>query len=189
LEVSNKNVRFIVEVSIFAAIGVVLDFIAGLYSSGIWTAGGSLSIAMVPIFMMSFRWNWKGGILTGLLVGTIQLLMANSSYFVNPVQVILDYTLAYGLVGISGIYAKKVMNSENSTYYITIGIIIGGLLRTISHIISGWAYFGLYAPEGFNAMGWSIIYNSSYMLPSLILCLVVVLHIRKKAPQLIEPML
>ena len=185
---NNKSVRFIVEVSIFAAIGLVLDFIAGLYSSGIWTAGGSLSIAMVPIFIMSFRWDWKGGILTGLLVGTIQLLMANSSYFVNPLQVILDYTLAYALVGVSGFYAKKIMASNNSSYYITMGIIIGGVLRTISHILSGWFYFGMYAPEGFSSLGWSIIYNSSYMLPSLILCLIVVLHIKKKAPQLVEPM-
>ena len=182
---NNKSVRFIVGVGVFSAMSLVLDFIAGLYSGGIWTAGGSLSIAMVPIFIMSFRWGLKGGILTGLIVGSLQILFANSSYFVNPLQVILDYTLAFSLVGVSGIFAGKINKNENVVYYLTMGMIVGGILRTISHIISGVVYFGIYAPEGFNSLGWSIIYNSSYMLPSLLICIIVVLQIQKKAPQLI----
>lgn len=185
---NNKSIRFIVEVGVFAAMGLVLDFLAGLYSGSIWTAGGSLSIAMVPIFIMSFKWGLKGGLSTGLIIGTVQILLASGSSLVHPLQVILDYSLAFSLVGLSGIFFKKIRNKDNPSYYITMGVLIGGILRTISHILSGYIFFAMYTPEGFNAMGWSIVYNSSFMIPSVMLCLILLLQINKRAPHLMDPL-
>ena len=45
-------IRFIAEVSIFTALGLVLDFVAGLISATIWKNGGSITLAMVPIIIM-----------------------------------------------------------------------------------------------------------------------------------------
>lgn len=181
----NKDVKFIAEIGIFSGIALVLDLIAGLYSNVIWSMGGSISIAMVPIFIMAFRWGLKGGIISGLVVGVIQILWAGQIF--HPAQIIMDYPLAYGLVGVAGAYAKKVQNFEGAGkyYYLNLGIIIGGALRLITHILSGYIYFSEYTPDGFDALPWSIIYNMGYMIPSIILCGIIIRILAIKSPKLI----
>lgn len=188
----NKEIRFIVEVGIFSAIGLVLDYLAGVLTGFIWPLGGSISITMTVILVMAYRWGLKGGLITGLLVGTIQLLWAKSSYLIHPIQIILDYPLAYTLVGLAGIYFHKLKKAEatGKLYFITIGALIGGALRTISHIISGYVYFGEWVPDYFKDEGlfitWSILYNVGYMLPSIILCLILIIQMVKRVPNLLE---
>lgn len=158
-----KTILFIVEVAVFSALALALDFFCGLYSFA-WLNGGSLSIAMVPIFIMSYRHGLKGGLLCGLLVGTIQVLWG---YFLHPVQVILDYPLAYFVTGFAGLFFKQVKNSEGGLKndYICLGIVIGGLLRLLVASISGTAFFGV------DFFG-SVIYNATYLMPSTVLCMI-----------------
>ncbi|AYW48603.1 hypothetical protein C7K38_09620 [Tetragenococcus osmophilus] len=49
---SRGKVLFLVEVALFVALGVILD----LFSFRAWLQGGSISLQMVPIFIMSYRW-------------------------------------------------------------------------------------------------------------------------------------
>lgn len=184
------SIRFITEIGIFSAVGLAIDFLAGLYSDIIWPLGGSISITMVAIFLMAYRWGLKGGLITGLLIGTIQILWAGSGA-VYPLQIILDYVLAYTVVGVAGFYSKKIAYQQELTgklYYVTNGIILAGVLRTIIHIISGYVYFREYTPEGLEKikLTWSIIYNLGYMVPSIILCLIIVRVIYAKYHSLVE---
>ncbi len=48
---------------------------------------------MLPILLLSLRHGWLVGILSGLIVGTIQLFYGG--YFLNVFQVFLDYVLSY----------------------------------------------------------------------------------------------
>jgi thiamine transporter len=174
---NNKKTRFITEIGIFSALGIALDFICGQLFSFAWLNGGSISIAMVPIFLMSYRWGLKGGLTTGVIVGTVQILWANSSYIVGFFQVFLDYIFAYGLVGIAGIFAKKVAHSEleKQIIYIILGSLLGGLLRSVSHIISGVIYFK-------TPIWGSILYNMAYMGPSIVICILVMITIVNSYP-------
>src|SRR5690554_2709142 len=181
-----KDIKFIAEIGMFAGIGLVLDLLASVYSRFIWTMGGSISFAMVPIFIMAFRWGLKGGLLTGLIVGVVQILWAGSGWG-HPAQIILDYPLAYGLVGVAGILSKKIFNNEGAArlYYINFAIIIGGGLRTLSHILSGYIFFSAYTPDGYDALPWSIIYNLGYMVPSILISSIVIRIIAAKNPKII----
>lgn len=186
----NNGVRFIAEMGIFIALGLVLDFLAGLYSSSIWPMGGSISIAMIPIFIMSFRYGLKGGLLSGLAIGVIQMLWAGSG-IVHWIQAFLDYGLAYTLVGIGGIFAGKIAKEANTTaklYYVNFAVLLGGSLRTVMHVLSGYVYFSDYAPEGLKdlPLAWSIIYNLGYMVPSIIICMVIISIIVYKYNNLVE---
>lgn len=67
----NVNTRFMTEVAMMTALGIILDYLAGVFSIKLWPNGGSISIAMIPILLMGFRYGLKGGLLTGFLVGTI----------------------------------------------------------------------------------------------------------------------
>ena len=50
-----KKVRMIATIAIFTALALALVWVAGLYSAPIWSRGGSISIAMVPIFVMGYH--------------------------------------------------------------------------------------------------------------------------------------
>lgn len=171
-----KQIYFIAEVSIFAALGLVFDFLAGLYSSVIWPNGGSITLAFVPIFIMGYRHGLKGGLLTGLLVGTIQLLW--SGYMLNFLQVMLDYVLPNVLLGLVGIVSNSVKTSKSlkQVVIILISIVISCFLRFTSLTVSGIVYWN----TGFVA---SVLYNGGYTLISMIVSMIVtpiiVMRIRK----------
>lgn len=176
----NKQVRFIAEMGIFIALGLVLDLAASFYSNVIWPNGGSISFAMVPIFIMSFRYGLKGGLISGFAVGTIQIIWAGSG-IVHWIQVILDYSIAYAVIGLAGIASKQVLNKpvKQKVIYANVTMFLVCVLRTFIHTISGYVFF----KDSLSANGmssnlalWiaSFTYNIGYMLPSTILSMIVI---------------
>ncbi|MGA9225888.1 MAG: energy-coupled thiamine transporter ThiT [Mesobacillus sp.] len=182
-----KQTLFLVEVAVFSALAYLLDLFSGFLFSRIWPQGGSVSIAMVPVFLMAFRWGVKGGVLTGFLFGLLQFILGMSQIY-HPVQGILDYLVAFALLGLAGIFASQVkasMQEGNKKKWMALviaGTFIGSALRFIAHFLSGWIFFGSYAPEGQSAWLYSFIYNGTYMLPSMILSAIVVILVISAAP-------
>lgn len=107
--------------------------------------------------------------LCGLLVGSIQLIWAKSSYLIHPVQVMLDYVIPYLLVGAVGALtalANKTTESKTlKIIYIVTGIIIGFALKTLSQTLSGVWYWATPFAE-------SLVYNGSYNAVSCLCCIV-----------------
>ena len=159
----SKSILFITELAIFTALGIVFDYVCGLFGGISWANGGSISIAMVPIFLMSYKHGLKGGLLIGLLVGSIQILWG---YMVHPVQVLLDYTLAYGVLGLAGI-AKRFFTDNNikNNIIIIISIIIVCFLRLVCHVISGMVFYS-------TPFWGSVTYNASFIILSTPLCII-----------------
>jgi len=187
----NKNLLFITEVGIFTALGLVLDFIAGLYSEFIFPNGGSISVAMVTIFIIAFRWGLKGGLTVGFLIGLLQLsysgVMGKAIDWKVALGISLfDYILAYTACGLAGLYAKKAREADipGKMNYVMSGILIAAGVRTLSHIISGWIFFKAWIPdfilEDYAWYYWSIIYNLGYMVPSTLLSILITKGIVKR---------
>lgn len=160
-----KQIQFIAEVGIFAALALVFDFLAGFYSAVIWPNGGSITLAFIPIFIMGYRNGLKGGLICGLLVGTIQLMW--SSYLLNVGQVLLDYVLPNVILGIVGLVSKQVKTANTVKLWIVvpISIFIACFIRFIFLTISGIVYW----ETGFFA---SVIYNGGYTLISTIVSII-----------------
>jgi thiamine transporter len=183
-----SNTLFIVEVAVFTALAYLLDYLGNILSFKIWPEGGSVSISMVPIFLMAYRWGIKGGVLTGFLMGLLQFVMGYSQIY-TIVQGIIDYFIAFAVVGFAGVFATQVKNAvkENArgkwmTYSI-LGAFVGSFLRYICHFISGVAFFGSYAPKGQPVAIYSILYNGTYMLPSFILSAIIIVLVINAAPK------
>lgn len=181
-----RHIRFIAEIGIFSAVGLALDFFASLYSSFIWELGGSISLVLVPIVIMAFRWGLKGGLVTGFIIGTVQLL-GNVKGVIEITQILLDYPLAFMSAGIAGIFAKKIATkeAEAKSFYMVLGIVLAGTLRFLFHFVSGVIFFAIYTPDGFDPVTWSIVYNGGYMVPTTVLTIIVVLIMQKQAPHLL----
>lgn len=139
---------------------------------------GSISLVMVPIFVMAFRRGWQAGFITGLLVGLISLM--TGGYVVHPVQLVLDYPLAYAVLGLGGL---AVFHKPVTTGRIFAGLLLGTVFRFICHFVSGVVWFGSSAPEGTPVAVYSFLYNLSYLLPEMLITSAVLLFLKKTAPR------
>ncbi|WP_077309913.1 energy-coupled thiamine transporter ThiT [Terribacillus halophilus] len=184
---SRSKVLFLVEVAIFAALAFVLDF----FSIKAWAQGGSISLQMVPIFLMAFRWGWKGGLTTGLVAGLLQLI--TFPYIIHVVQGFLDYPAAFTLVGLAAVTAgsarkaAKANNRMRLAGVLFIGTLIGSVGRFAAHFIGGMVFFGSAAAPGQSVWAYSLIYNGSYLLPSFIASIAVIIILVFAQPKLILP--
>lgn len=174
------------EVAIFSALALLLDLVSGFVFSRIWPQGGSISIAMVPIFLMGYRWGIKGGMLTGFLLGLLQIV-SGTAWIMTPLQGFIDYYLAFTVVGISGVFMSKFVNNfkdENRTkakLYGIGGMFLGSFLRFLCHFTSGFVFLGSFAPKGQSVVLYSFVYNGTYMLFSFVLSAVVVMMLYSAA--------
>jgi thiamine transporter len=180
---NSKKTLFMVEVAVFTALALILDLLPAFKMPN----GGSISFAMIPIFIVAFRWGLKGGLLAGLLWGVLQIVFGAS--ILNLYQAFIEYGFAFTALGVAGIFAKPVQQSLKDGKivkrftYITLGVFIGSGLRFLAHFYAGIVFWGSYAPEGQPVWIYSLVYNSSYMLPSFILSTVVVFFLFIKQPK------
>lgn len=163
---SKNLLRFIAEVAIFAALGLVLDYLCSLIGGFAWSQGGSVSIAMVPIFLMGIKYGPKGGFLTGLLVGTIQILWSTQYGLFST---FFDYIFAYTSVGIASLFVPfiRTNNKVRRNIFICISIFVACVVRCACHIISGMVVFEA-------TFLFSIQYNASFLALSMPLCMIIV---------------
>jgi|SRR5690625_1081821 len=186
---SSKRTLFLIEVAIFTALALVLDIIPFLKFK-IWPAGGSISFAMIPVFIVAFRWGLKGGLLSGFLWGILQIAVGDA-YILNFWQGAIEYGFAFMVLGFAGVFATasqqafKKGDNKKSFLYIMLGVFIGTSLRFVAHFLAGVIFFSDAAPEGQSAWIYSLVYNSTYLIPGFILSTLVVYYLFHKQPKTI----
>ena len=165
------------EVAIFASIGYVLDLLASLYSGYLFPFGGSLSLAMIPVLVISFRRGPVAGVLCGLIVGALDLLDGvpafTDTWYNYMFMILLDYLLAYPMVGLVGIF-KPLVSKLDYKIVILVASLIGGVGKFLIHFLSGillWPEFP--GQPILERCVYSLTYNGTYMFPTIIACSVI----------------
>ena len=117
--------------------------------------GGSMTLfSMIFIVFIGYMFGLRVGLIAGISFGLLNLLIKPEVY--TPVQAIIDYILAFGALGLSGLFANK----KDKLIFAYLVSIIG---RFVFAVFSGYVFFGSYAPEGWNPLLYSIWYNLSYI--------------------------
>ncbi|MEM2146494.1 MAG: energy-coupled thiamine transporter ThiT [Candidatus Jordarchaeaceae archaeon] len=162
-----QNVKILAEGTVTVALTVILkDILPPIYHL---PQGGSVSIAgMVPIIWFALRRGLRAGIEVGAVYGLVN--MALGGYIVDPVQAIIDYPLAFGALGLAGLFHKHPL----------LGVTIAIFCRFLAHFISGVWFFWMYAPEGIDPLIYSAIYNGGYLLVEFIMTAAIILILDKR---------
>ena len=202
-----NKLKTLVEIAIFAALGIALDLLAAGMFRFAWPDGGSIGFAMVPIFIIAYRRGLLAGILCGLIVSVVQMLggvySINASSFDNQfmktagqfIQISLDYVLAYTVVGFAGIFSRMYKNGETKgikALAIILGCVLGGLLKYACHVLAGGLFWLGNGSESFagvanNTWLYSFVYNGSYCIPNIIICTAVMVLIGLFYSQFLKP--
>ncbi len=188
---ANLNVRTMCEIGIFAAIGYVLDELQGIISKGLFINGGSIGFAMVAVLFIAFRRGWLPAILTGLIIGGLDV--STGAYILHPAQLLLDYILPYTLVGLAGFFKPLFDNSQTKgkkMMWLAVGTFIGGVLKLGSHFAAGvifWAdpeYFA-WGLNNMNVYLYCFLYNFAFIGPSIVLSGGLLIGLYVRAPKLL----
>lgn len=157
--------REIGEMAIVIALSTVLSFIKVFQMP----QGGSITAgSMIPLIYLALRNRPKVAFTGAILYGIVQFII--EPFFVHPAQLLLDYPLAFGSLGIATFFKK----------YSLVGAAIGIGLRFICHFLSGFIFFTMNAPPSMNFIYYSAIYNGAYLLPELIVTAIFIYILSKK---------
>lgn len=166
-----------------SAIMIAISTVLSLYAVYKLPGGGSVTFgSMVPIILLSFMFGTRWGLFSALCHALVQCVIG---FAAPPVQnlssflivILFDYILAFGSLGLADLF-HKVMGRKNFVRPIAAGCSV--FIRFLCHLVSGVVIWSVYAPEGQSPFMYSLIYNSSYMLPEILLTSVIVLAIQNK---------
>lgn len=170
--------KVLAEIIVFAALSAVLYVLTLPFLT--LPFGGSVTAgSMVPIIWLSLRRGLKvgvvGGIVFGLAALPLDVMRLQYSPIVHPVQVLLDYPIAFGAIGLAGLFKKH----SQKTFYPLVGVAVATVGRFISHFIAGIFFWTTLNLDG---VIYSAVYNGSFLTGEFIIAFVIMyLLIKKKA--------
>ncbi len=145
------------------ALGTVLSNIKLFH----FPTGGSITLLSMLVVCLPGYWFGLGaGLMTGIAYGLLQMLI--DPYILFPAQLIVDYLLAFGALGLSGIFTQ-------AKHGLVKGYLIGVLGRYGFAVLSGWIFFGAYAWEGWDPLPYSLVYNGIYIFAEAAVTIVLLL--------------
>ncbi len=158
------------------AIMIALGFILSMLKIIDMPFGGSVTVfSMLPVIVIAYRYNVPWGLLAGFAASLLQMLMGmkNLTYATSAGAVVaiimLDYVVAFSVMGLGGIFKGKIKDQGVS---IAAGALLVCVLRYICHVISGctvWEGVSIPTTDG---LLYSLAYNSAYMIPETIITVV-----------------
>lgn len=192
MKTNTYSVRTITEIAIFAALGFVFDELQSILLKGLFPNGGSIGFAMIAVVIIAYRRGLIPALITGLIMGLLDV--ATGPFIVGVWQVFLDYIFPYVFVAAAAIFVplfNKLDKGWKKTFILILSIVVGGLLKFLSHYLSGVIFF--YQQETFAwgltklpAWVYSAIYNIAFMGPCIVLTSAVAYVLYKRLPKIFE---
>ncbi len=150
----------------YSAVALALAMVCSMIKFANLPMGGSATLcSMLFIVLIGYWYGPYVGLTAGFAYGLLQFII--EPIFYTLPQMLIDYPLAFGALGLAGFFCGK-------KHGLQIGYIVGVIGRYIFAVISGVVFFGAYAPEGTPAIIYSLGYNASYLIPEAIVTLIII---------------
>lgn len=154
------DVVFDTEALSYGAVCIALSFALSYVKFFSMPQGGSVTFAsLLPLALYSFMFGTRRGVIVGVVYGLLQFVQ--SPQFYQPIQVLIDYPIAFATIGVAGITRKFTFLKGNLIAQFCCGTTVAILLRYLAHTLSGYFVFYSWAPvdDGYTALTWTLVYN------------------------------
>jgi thiamine transporter len=161
---NTAHTKTLAEMIVFIALANALYLISKFYLPFLHLPqGGSITLAsMIPLLWFALRRGLRWGVEAGVIYGLVHMVISGDIYY--PTQIVLDYPLAFGALGLAGAFQEHPL----------VGVGVGIFGRFACHFVSGVAFFGQYAWEGWNVVAYSAAYNATYLVPEFIVSAIII---------------
>ena len=189
------------ESAMLLAVAIVLELASKMFIPEM-PFGGQVTLAsMLPMVLISYRHGVKWGLIAGIAYAFIQMAIGartvaaafQPGYFGDGrmllnafIMCILDYLLAFTLLGLGGIFRNRIKRPGVS---LACGSVVALSARYLAHVLSGYILFAgwaewFFTQDGFPGWGmalvenlspnmlgftYSLVYNAMYMMPEMII--------------------
>lgn len=176
---TRSKTRRIAYVALYAALCMVLQWVAQFIPFLQMPQGGSIELGYAALFIASFHLGPLYGMVVGLIWWLIGLICGLNNWFLNVPQYALDYILPVIVCGLSAGYPRFGLKGYKS---VIPGVVLGMALKYLCNLLSGVYYW---PPEG-GAAGskeawiYSLGYNAWYNLATLAVCVILVPLLAKR---------
>lgn len=162
--------KFDTRMMVYGGLCISLAFVLSYIRIFHWPQGGSITPAsMLPLVIFASMFGVVPGIIAGIASGFLQLIQ--DPYIVHWAQVLFDYPLAFGAIGLAGMFKKN----------IALGALVGGFGRMFFHFLSGVIFFGQYAPEWMSPYLYSLMVNGILIGTETLICVLIAMVPQFKA--------
>ena len=189
------------ESAMLLAVAIVLELVSKMFIPEM-PFGGQVTLAsMLPMVLISYRHGVKWGLVAGVAYAFIQMAIGAKTvaaafqpgYFGDGrmllnafIMCILDYLLAFTLLGIGGIFRNRI---QRPGVALACGSLVALGARYLAHVLSGYILFAgwaewFFTQDGFPGWGmtlvenlspgvlgfvYSVVYNAMYMIPEMLI--------------------
>lgn len=146
---------------VYGAISIALSFALSYAKLFKLPQGGSVTFAsLLPLMIYCCMFGTRRGLIVCTIYGVLQALQ--DPFIIHPMQFLLDYPLAFGLIGVSGIFMEKGVFKDKKVVAFLLGGVLAVALRYACHVCSGVFAFADYADldKYDTAIAYSMAYNS-----------------------------
>ena len=163
---------FSVRQLVFSGLSLALAFALSYVKLWKMPWGGSVTLcSMLFVVLIAYWYGPKIGLIAGFTYSILQFVQDGGTYILSPMQAILDYFLAFTLLGLAGFFKNK----KNG---LIIGFIVAAFARALTHAIGGYIYWMEYMPDNFPkslTAIYPICYNFSFIGVEVVLTVIVLL--------------
>jgi thiamine transporter len=151
----------------FSALCLALAFVWSNVKLFKLPLGGSVTcFSMFFVTFIGYLYGPRVSLASAFAYGILQMVV--DPYIISVPQLLCDYILAFGALGISGFFYKQ----KNALFT---GYLAGIFGRFVFSVLSGVIFFADYAPEGMSPLAYSAAYNGMYIGAEAVLTIVVLL--------------
>lgn len=154
---------------VYGAISIALSFALSYAKLFKLPQGGSVTFAsLLPLMIYCCMFGTRRGLIVCTIYGVLQALQ--DPFIIHPMQFLLDYPLAFGLIGVGGIFMEKGVFKDKKVVAFLLGGVLAVVLRYACHVCSGVFAFADYADldKYDTAIAYSMAYNSFAFVDMLI---------------------
>lgn len=130
------NLSFNTKCLTMAGVCLALSFVLSYIKLFDPPTGGSITLAsLFPVMLFAYVYGMKKGLLVGFIYGVLQAVQ--EPWLVHPAQFLLDYPIAFSMVGLAGIFNNFNILKKLPWLKFSIGAIIAVSFRFVSSVIAG----------------------------------------------------
>lgn len=161
-----RTVKTATKQLVFSGVAMALALVTSEIKFARLPMGGSITLfSMLFVVLIGYWYGAKAGLLTGFAYGLLQFVL--DPVFYSPWQLLVDYPLAFGALGLSGFFSDK-------KHGLLIGYIVGVVGRYAFAVLSGGIFFSAYAPTQTTAgiLAYTFSYNATYIVPEAVVTVI-----------------
>ncbi len=154
-----RSIRIATKQLVFSGVAMALAIVTSEVKFARLPFGGSVTLfSMLFIVLIGYWYGAAAGLMTGFAYGLLQFVF--DPVFYTPLQLLVDYPLAFGALGLSGFFCHR-------KHGLIIGYLVGVFARYAFAFLSGVLFFSAYASDQsqIGIVLYSLGYNATYIAP------------------------